>query len=156
MRAFQLFHLVLCFTILLQLSSYTYGYHGDAMHRLGQMSIIPNPLLNPILNTDQFTMPCEQDYTTEEIVSSFPSSKRSTAAVRIIPTYISPTITPTAEMTYEITASTSEPIEINAEISAAVLQLTPNMADIVSSNDNDMNGQILATNETTKVSKRRR
>jgi hypothetical protein len=34
--------------------------------------------------------------------------------------------------------------------------LTPNMADIVSSNDNDMNGQILATNETTKVSKRRR
>jgi hypothetical protein len=154
MRAFQCCPLVLWFIVLLQLSSDTYGYYGDAMQRLGQLNIIPNLLpINSILNTpDLVTTPCEQDYTTEEIVSSFPSSKRSTAAVRIIPTYVPPTRTP---LTSKI-AETSEQIEIVAEISAALLQLTPDVADIISASDNDINDQILATNGTTKVSKRKR
>jgi hypothetical protein len=154
MRAFQCCPLILWFVVLLQLSSDTYGYYGDAMQRLGQMNIIPNlPPINSILNTpDLITMPCEQDYTTEEIVSSFPSSTRSTAAVRIIPTYVPPTIAPITSTA----AETSEQIAAIAKISATLLQLSPDIVDIVSASDNDIKDQKLATNGTAKVSKRKR
>lgn len=146
MRTFQPCPFVLHFTLLLasQLCSDTYGYYGDTMHRLGQMTILPNPLsVNSKVNTPDIF--CEQDYTTEEIVSSFPSSKRSSPVVRVIPVYVpletvvSPTIA-SATGTTILIASTAEQPRTIAEISETLTQLSLVSASVrnISSDNNDI------------------